>query len=290
MPTFREKIASIIDNSSPQPPYIARVFELFIISLILLNAVAIVLESFAPLYAAYKTYFFYFELVSVIIFTIEYLLRIAIADLSYPASSYFRSVWRFMKSWSGLIDLLAIIPFYLPLLIDLRFVRTLRMMRLLRLLKLSRYSRAFSLISKVIKETRQELNISIFITMILLFFAATLMYYIENAVQPEAFPNIPATLWWAVATLTTVGYGDVYPVTPLGKILSGIIALLGIGIVALPTGIISAAFLNQLDELKKANAQQSLEEETTQAVHCPHCGKEISAEKNLNQTPPKQQK
>lgn len=281
MPTFREKIASVIDNRSPQPSFSARIFELFIISLILLNAVAIVLESFAPLYAAYKPYFFYFELVSVIIFTLEYLLRIFIADLSYPSSSYGRSFWRFVISWNGVIDLLAILPFYLPLVLDLRFVRTLRMMRLLRLLKLTRYSKALSLISKVIKDTRQELNITIFITVILLFFAATLMYYIENAVQPEAFPNIPATLWWAVATLTTVGYGDVYPITPLGKILSGIIALLGIGIVALPTGIISAAFLNQLDGMKDIEKQEEKLDEAAnnkQVLHCPHCGKAILQE------------
>ncbi len=279
MSTFREKIASIIDNRNPEPPFISRIFELFIISLILLNAIAIVLESFAPLYKAYEIYFFYFELVSVIIFTIEYLLRIVIADLSYPTKSYGRSVWKFIISWNGLIDLLAILPFYLPLFLDLRFVRTLRMMRLLRLLKLTRYSKALSLISQVIKETRQELNITIFITIILLFFASTLMYFIENSVQPEAFPNIIATLWWAVATLTTVGYGDVYPITPLGKILSGIIALLGIGIVALPTGIISAAFLNQLSELKeleKQTTEQADKESIVPPLHCPHCGKEIS--------------
>ncbi len=270
MLTLKRNIALIIDTKN-HAGKASRVFELFIITLISLNAIAIVVESYASVRERYVDFFHYFELFSVAVFTVEYLLRIWIADWVYPAKTRRHSVWYFVSSWGGVIDLLAILPFYLPLVLDLRFVRILRIMRLLRLLKLTRYSMALNIIGRVIKETKQELNITIFITGILLFFSSTIMYYLENTVQPEAFPNIPATLWWAVATLTTVGYGDVYPVTPLGKLLSGIIALLGIGIVALPTGIISAAFLSRLEEFKQRG-----ETVDKQDMVCPHCGEEIT--------------
>jgi len=268
------RIALVIDNDNHQNKA-SRIFELFIITLVSLNAIELILESFKSLREQFGSFFYYFELVSVIIFTIEYLLRIWIADLSHPTGSYPKSLLKFLGSWSGLIDLMAVLPFYLPLVMDLRFVRILRIMRLLRLLKLTRYSKSLSIIGKVIHETRQELNITLFITCILLFFASTIMYYLENAVQPEVFPNIPATLWWAVATLTTVGYGDVYPITPLGKLLSGVIALLGIGIVALPTGIISAAFLTRLEKFKKEDKIVEKSENKEDVFKCPHCGEDI---------------
>ncbi|NJK85200.1 MAG: ion transporter [Bacteroidales bacterium] len=199
------------------------------------------------------------------VFTIEYVLRIYVADLTYPSSTRFKSVFRFLLSPYGIIDLLAILPFYLPFLIavDLRFLRILRLLRFLRVLKISRYYRSLNLLWIVIKEKHRELSITGFVTLLVLLFASFLMYYVEKDVQPQKFPNILAAFWWAIATLTTVGYGDIVPVTGFGKVISGLIAIIGIGLVALPTGIVSAGFMEKIRDKKK------------KASYCPHCGKPI---------------
>ena len=159
----------------------------------------------------------------------------------------------------AVIDLLAILPFYIPMLIpiDLRFLRVLRLTKILRILKLNRYSKSLQLLGKILKNKRADLLVTVFVTTILIIFASSLMYYIENPAQPEQFPNIVASFWWAITTLTTVGYGDLYPITILGKILSGVIALLGIGLVALPTGIISSGFIEELSQRKKGKRRKT---------------------------------
>jgi voltage-gated potassium channel len=171
----------------------------------------------------------------------------------------------------GIIDLIAIIPFYLPFIFpfDLGVIRILRLFRLLRIFKLGRYSKSLKTITYIFKETKSELSITVFITFILMILSSTLMYYIEHDDQPELFASIGDAFWWAIATLTTVGYGDVYPVTGLGKLLSGIIALIGIGFVALPTGIISSAFIEKIQTDKKRKEKESI-------CECPHCGKNIT--------------
>jgi voltage-gated potassium channel len=175
---------------------------------------------------------------------------------------------KFTFSTLGLVDLFAILPFYLPFLIaiDLRVLRILRLLRLLRIFKLGRYSKSFKIISSVLKETRSELGITFFVAFVLLVLSSTLMYYIERDVQPEAFASIGHAFWWAVATLTTVGYGDVYPVTGIGKVLSALIAIIGIGFVALPTGIISSVFIEKVQE------GNSTKHQNNQECTCPNCG------------------
>ena len=207
------------------------------------------------------------SIISVIIFTIEYFLRIWTAKLCFPKAKY--PEIKYVLSLMALIDLLAILPFYLPFIItcDLRFLRMLRLFRLLRIFKINRYNNAMTTIEKVIKNEKEKLISTIFIALVLLLFAASIMYYIENEAQPEKFPNIIAAVWWAIATLTTVGYGDVYPVTVLGKILSGFVVILGIGLIALPTGIISSGFINEVNRKKSKRIRV-----------CPHCGKEIDEE------------
>jgi voltage-gated potassium channel len=165
----------------------------------------------------------------------------------------------------GLVDLLAIIPFYLPFLIktDLRFLRILRLTRFFRILKINRYNNALNLIWSVIKEKKAELAMTGFVTLLILIIASFLMYYIEGSAQPDKFPNIIACFWWAIATLTTVGYGDVYPITGFGKFVSGFIAVLGIGLFALPAGIVSSGFMERIGKKKE------------DMKRCPHCGKEI---------------
>lgn len=251
MKSFRKRLFLIIEPADVGDTA-SSVFDKSILILIVLNVTAVILESFQGLASKYQKFFNFFEVFSIIIFTIEYLLRIFTADYKYYKGRKINSILKYLFSPMALIDLLAILPFYLPMLIsiDLRFLRILRLVRILRILKISRYTKSLKLIAKVLKRKKEELVITIFVTFLLLLLAASIMYYVEKEAQPKSFPNIIASLWWAVATLTTVGYGDIYPITTLGKLLSGVIAILGIGIVALPAGIISSGFVEEMSSEK----------------------------------------
>lgn len=233
-----------IINKAETGDWASRAFDIVIMSLIALSIISIVLESFASLKDKYHYVFQTFEYVSVAVFTLEYALRIWTADILFPTSKHPRL--KYICSFMAIIDLLAILPFYLPFVsVDLRFLRMMRLLRLLRLLrvlKLGRYFEAFQVIMKVIKTSGPQLMMSVVICGFVMLFAAIIMYTVENPVQPEQFPNVISSLWWAICTLTTVGYGDVYPITSIGRFLASIISLVGIGIIAIPTGIIAAGF------------------------------------------------
>lgn len=242
------------------------IFDYAIMILIILSVISIILESIKGINPSLRRFLDWFDIFSVIIFSIEYFMRLYVSDLTHPAKNKFQSLIKFIFSVNGLIDLLAILPFYLPMLVktDLRFLRTLRLTRFLRILKVNRYTNSLNVIGSVIKEKKSELIVTCFVTFLLLVMASFIMYNIEGEKQPDAFPNVLASFWWAIATLTTVGYGDVYPVTGLGKFISGVIALMGIGLVALPTGIISSGFMSKMEKQKKDDK-----------IICPHCGKKI---------------
>ncbi|MCK5057035.1 MAG: ion transporter [Candidatus Aminicenantes bacterium] len=241
-------------------------FPYFIYILIILNITAVMVESVESIRQNHKTFFKLFEIFSVIIFTIEYTIRIWVADHEFKNCSILKAKTRFIFSFFGIVDLFAILPFYLPMFImfDLRFLRLLRLTRLFRLFKIARYSKALRVVGTVLKRKKEPLILTLFVSLILLLVASSLMYYIEHDSQPESFPNIFASFWWAVATLTTIGYGDIYPITGWGKFLSGIIALLGIGLIALPTGILGSGFMEVIE--KKENKKHK---------KCPHCGKAL---------------
>lgn len=246
---------------------INRFFDYFIMSLILLSVIGLILESIPEINEEYSKVLAKFNAITIIIFSIEYLLRLYVSDLTHPSTNKIKSVFKYIFSIYGLIDLLAIVPFYLPMLIkmDLRFLRAVRLTRFLRVLKVNRYNDSMNLIWTVIREKKAELTVTGFVTFLILLFASFLMYHVEGAQQPDQFPNIVAAFWWAVATLTTVGYGDVYPITGLGKMISGLIAIMGIGLVALPTGLISAGFISKIED-KRLHDKRTI---------CPHCNKEI---------------
>ena len=170
-----------------------------------------------------------------------------------------------MLTPSAIIDLVVVAPFYLPFFfdMDLRFLRVLRLFRLFALFKMARYSQSLHLFKTVLRDTKEELFIVVAATMGLLIFAAGVIYFIENKAQPEAFSSIPAAMWWAVSTMTTVGYGDVYPITNLGKIFGGFISMLGLGTFGLPVGIIAYGFIEELQKQK------------TRPFQCPHCGEGV---------------
>ena len=170
---------------------------------------------------------------------------------------------RFVVTPMAIIDLLAILPFYLYFLpVDLRFVRAFRLVRVVRIAKVARYIAALTLFSKVLRNKREELILTSVAALVVIVVASCLMHFAESEIQPQAFPDIPRTMWWAVATLTTVGYGDVYPVTDLGKVLAAVVALAGIGLVALPTGILGSGFVEEIEKRRGS-------------ARCPHCGGEL---------------
>lgn len=247
-----------------------RVVAVILMVLILINTAAVVLETVDDLNARFGSIFHAIEVVSIAIFSIEYLLRLWIAPLD---PRYARPFWgriRYAFSLMAMIDLLAILPAFLPLIftVDLRIIRFLRIFRLFRLFKLSRYVQSLNSLDDVVRSKKEELTVTVIMIAMMLLFSSSLMYVVETEAQPDKFPDIPSAMWWGVATLTTVGYGDIFPITPLGKILGGFIAFLGIGIFALPTGILASGFA---DEIRKRHGQ----EET--CPPCPHCGGDISS-------------
>lgn len=262
---LKGKIYRLVEKGS-HGKKINLIFDYVIISLIFLSIISIILESINEIGTDFKLFLEWFDIFSVYVFSLEYVMRLYVSDLTHPSSNKFKSVLKFIFSANGLIDLFAVVPFYLPMLItvDLRFLRTLRLIRILRILKINRYTKSFNLIWSVLKDKKSELAVTGFVTLLLIIFASVLMYNVEGEVQPDAFPNVLAAFWWAVATLTTVGYGDVYPITGLDKFVSGIIALMGIGLVALPTGIIGSGFMDRLKSNKKGGEKT-----------CPHCGEKI---------------
>lgn len=273
---LKKRIFFLIDEEGRKKSPWNRFFHLSIMALIFLSVTGIVLESFAPLQERYGLIFQLFEWFTVAVFSGEYLLRVWTADLKFPKDSVWRARLRFMVSPMGLIDLIAILPFYLPFFFqfDLRFIRILRITRLLRIFKLNRYTQALRLFTSVFFEKRNELGITMFVMFLLLLMSSTIMYYLESDIQPDQFPDIISTFWWSVATLTTVGYGDVYPVTGWGKLVSGVIAILGIGLVALPTGILSAGFIEKIESNnKKKVAEQKIASKPFK--YCPHCGEQL---------------
>ena len=250
---MKEKIFHIITPKDKVTPRASKRFDTLIISLIVLSIVSIIVESFDVANPMLVDILDYSEFIIVIIFSLEYLCRLWTADLLYPHLSKLDARIKFILSFEGVIDLLAILPFYLPLLFkaDLRFLRLMRLLLLFRILKLRRYSKSVDVFVSVFKDKRKDLAITGYITFLLVLVSSMLMYQIEHKVQPEKFSNIIETFWWSIATLTTVGYGDVYPITPMGKILSGFIAILGIGLVALPTGIIGSGFIDKLGKKER---------------------------------------
>ncbi len=241
-----------------------RVVNSFIVVLVLLNLVAVCLETVEQLYLAHWALFRDFELFSVSVFSLEYLLRTWSCTSMEKYRHPFRGRLRYVSSPGALVDLAAILPFYLPLSgLGLRSLRLLRMIRFLRFFKLARFLNASRVIRRVFRSKKDELLISMLLVLTLIILAATLMYFVEHDAQPDKFSSIPETMWWSVATLTTVGYGDVYPITTAGKTLTALISILGIGMFALPAGILASGFS---EEFKRKEAAQAC---------CPHCGETI---------------
>jgi len=235
---MKKKIDQIVDSRETKA---GLYFDYIIQVLILLSIIAFTIETIPDLEVETQLFLHYFEWFCIIIFSIEYLIRIYIAE----------NKLKFIFSFYGLIDLIAILPFYLSFGVDLRSARILRFLRLFRLIKLVRYNRALRRFNLAFKLIKEELIMFSVVSLILIYLSAVGIYYFENAVQPESFSSIFSSLWWSVVTLTTVGYGDVVPITIGGRIFTFVILMIGLGIIAIPSGMISSALTEARNIEKK---------------------------------------
>ena len=241
---FRRRLYEILEISAIDDK-VSSFFDGFIITMILLNVAMVVLETSEPLHSDYRMLFHWFDIFTIAVFTVEYIARVWVSDMQshYPRNKPWRARLRYMMSPYALIDLIAILPFYLGLYWDLRI---LRVFRLVRLLKLFRYSPALATLGRVFYAERRALLAAGVIVMGLMVFSASIIYYLEHEAQPEVFASIPHSMWWAMATLTTVGYGDMAPVTTAGRAFGGVVMVCGLGVFALPVGILASGFAAEI--------------------------------------------
>ena len=245
--TLRNRVFRLLGTGDSR--LLGKIIDWFLMALIAVNVFAVILETEATVEAEYRQMLFWLEIFSVAVFSVEYLLRLwsCLEDPQYAKLTDASARMRYMFTPMAIIDLLAIAPFYLAFLfnIDLRFLRVLR---LLRIFKLTRYSEAMTTLLKVLKDEMSSFAAAIFIMLVIMIIAASGIYLMEHDVQPDAYGSIPQSMWWSIVTLTTVGYGDVYPITTVGKIFAAIIMVAGVGLVALPTGILASSFSDNLHQ------------------------------------------
>ena len=229
----------------------SRLFDFTLIAMILANLFIAIYSTFDSS-EPYHRLLNRLEFITVLGFTVEYALRVWTAEYLYPAVSRHRATWRYVSSFSGIIDFLSFFPYYLPIFFPAGVVafRIFRIVRIFRLFRVNAYYDALNVISDVIKSKRDQLLSSIFIILVLMMASSLFMYSLENQAQPEVFQNAFSGFWWAVSTLLTVGYGDIYPVTMAGRVFGTVLTFLGVGMVAIPTGILSAGFVEQYTRLK----------------------------------------
>lgn len=223
-------------------------YDIFMIFVIVLNLVLMILETVHDVYIQYKIYFHLIDIASIAIFTLDYLIRLWVCNNDNSYNGSIRGRLKFIFSFTGIVDMLSIIPSFIGSPTDLRMLRIWRLFRIFRILKLTKYCKSFTIIGNAIRNKRELLIASFLLIFVVLFLLSTIVYYCESLVQPDKYSSIPATMWWGVVTLTSVGYGDIYPITALGKLFTSIIALLSIPLCAIPGGII---FESLVEEMKK---------------------------------------
>ncbi len=278
--TLKQRIYNLIRDDD-ENDLLSTIIDYSLIGLILVNVILVIVDTF-PMPDYYYPIAQGIEFFSVMVFTIEYGLRLWTATLMFPTLTKAKARIKYASKFMAVVDLLAILPFYLPFIfpVDLRVLRMLRMLRLLRLFKVSRYTDSLTTISNVFKNRAPQLISSTLIVFLLMVIASVVMFNLENEVQPDVFENAFSGMWWAVATFTTVGYGDIFPVTAGGRLVAGMLSMLGIGLVAVPTGIISAGFIEQISI--DNNKVETVEEETDQVSRI-RDAKKLLDEKLINE-------
>lgn len=232
---------------------ISKLYDIISTAALMINLLVTILSTYDELDMQFGELFDIVEAITVAFFAMDYLLRVYTSKCLYPQVSKLKAVVKYILSFSGIIDLLSFLPYYLPVFFPAgaAVFRMFRVARIFRLFKINAYYDSLNVITEVLLRKRQQLMSSVFIIIVLMLASSLCMYSIENQAQPEVFKNAFSGIWWAASTLLTVGYGDIYPVTAAGKVLGIIIAFLGVGMVAIPTGIISASFVEQYARLQK---------------------------------------
>ena len=248
----REKKKRIFDiiQIGKREDFVSRAFDLFIVVVIFANIAVLFIETFDAA-AEYASVLRMVEMVTIMIFGIEYLLRIWTAEYLYPEKTRVKAVLRFLVSFDGIVDLCTILPFFF--LSGFIALRMLRVVRIFHLFRINAYYDSFNVITSVLSEKKNQIISSVFIILVLMMASSLCMYSAEHEVQPEVFQNAFSGIWWSMSTILTVGYGDIYPVTILGRLMAIVISFLGVGAVAIPTGIISAGFVEQYTQLQNQN-------------------------------------
>ena len=265
MKSLKKTVYEIIEEAEPGNRA-SEVFDIFLITLIALNVVALIVGTVEEIHRISPGAFYLFEVISVGIFTVEFFLRVWTCTENPRFAHPVKGRLQYLVSPLALIDLLAVLPVYLVFFVnlhglDLRFLRVVRL--LARIVRLGRYFSSLSTLGMVVHTKRGELAAVVSVLFLLLVMTSSLMFFAEHQAQPEEFASIPRAMWWSIITLTTVGYGDVFPVTAAGRLLAGIIAIVGIGLFALPAGILGSGYMEELEK----GARES--------VRCPHCGEVI---------------
>lgn len=248
----RKRLFEIIEIGLPGD-VASQVYDAFNILSIVINLVVSVMYTFDDLHAKFGPWLVTVEAITVAFFALDYCLRLWTAKFLRPSLSEPKAVLRYIFSFSGLVDLLSFLPYYLPVFFPSGAVafRMFRVARVFRLFRVNAYYDSLGVITEVISSKRQQLFSSVFILLVLMLASSLCMYSLEHDAQPEVFSNAFSGIWWSVSTLLTIGYGDIYPVTTMGKIFSIFITFLGVGMVAIPTGIISAGFVDQYTRIKR---------------------------------------
>ena len=252
-PVSRRQRAFEIIEIGALGDYTSRAYDVVNMTSIVINLLVSILYTFESIRSEHGTLLLSVEAVTVAFFAADYALRLWTAKCRFPKKTELKALWAYMSSFSGIVDILSFLPYYLPIFFPsgTAAFRLFRVMRFFRLFRINAYYDSFSVISEVIDSKRQQLISSVFIIVILMVAASLCMYSLEHEAQPDVFTNAFSGVWWAVSTLLTIGYGDIYPVTDVGKIFSIVITFLGVGMVAIPTGIISAGFVDQYSRLKR---------------------------------------
>jgi len=251
--SWRARLAQVIEIGASDD-WLSRGYDFFITAIIVVNLAVSILCTFDELDARYGTLFGAVEAVTAACFAVDYVLRLIAARYIYPADSERRSIGKYIISFTGIVDLLSFLPYYLPVFFPAGAVafRMFRVVRIFRLFRITAYYDSLNAIAEVIIGKKQQLLSSVFIIVVLMLGSSLCMYSVEHEAQPDVFQNAFSGIWWSVSTLLTIGYGDIYPITTLGRILGTVITFLGVGMVAIPTGIISAGFVEQYNRVQSS--------------------------------------
>ncbi|HEX4410858.1 MAG TPA: ion transporter [Xanthobacteraceae bacterium] len=295
--TLRHRLAVIFEDEEPRNA-LTRAVNGALALLIIANVSCVILESVEPIRRGFAAPFDIFENVSTTIFAVEYVLRVWVC-VDYHVTPYRDPVWgrlRYMRSFFALVDLVSVLPSLIGF-FDAADFRIVRLLRLLRMLKLVRHSTTFTLLFAVLREEGRAISALLFVLLLTVTISASLMFMLENEAQPEVFTSIPVAMWWAIETLTTVGYGDIVPATLLGRVIGGCVSIIGIGTLALFSGLITVGFLDQLKIYREQHPKAVTITKNTITVqqtyssvvvtpdivgsaalpsHCPHCGSVLS--------------